>query len=79
MDDGHAKFTGLLGACSWKAIADIVIHCQIQGHATGGDFLRKEHWRGEEKRGKEDEVNDIVRASENARRIGLMLQKARRR
>jgi hypothetical protein len=57
MDDGHAKFTGLLGACPWKAIADIV----IQGHATGGDCLRRGHWRGEEKRGKEDEVNDIVR------------------
>lgn len=57
MDDGHAKFAGLLGACSWKAIADIV----IQGHATGGVFLGKKHWRGEEKRGKEDEVNDIVR------------------
>jgi len=33
----------------------------IQGHATGGVFLREEHWRDEEKRGKEDELNDIVR------------------
>lgn len=57
MDNGHAKFTGWFGASSWKAIADIV----IQGHAVGGVFLREEHWRDEEKRGKEDELDDIVR------------------
>jgi hypothetical protein len=45
MNDGHPKFTGLLGFCSWKAIADIV----VQGHATGGVFLREEHWREEKK------------------------------
>jgi hypothetical protein len=76
MNDGHSKFTGLLGVCSWKAKADVV----IQGHATGGVFLREEHWRDEEKGGKEDEVNDIVREGVKTRReIGLMLQKARRR
>jgi hypothetical protein len=52
----------------------------IQGHDTRGVFLREEHRRDEEKRGKEDEVNDIVRERVKTRReIGLMLQKARRR
>ena len=32
----------------------------IQGHAIGSVFLREGHWRSEEKRGKEDEVNDIA-------------------
>jgi hypothetical protein len=57
MDNGHGKFTGLLGAGSWKAIADIV----IQGHTTGDGFLGKEHWWDEEKRGKEDKAKDIAR------------------
>jgi len=57
MDDGHAKFTGWFGACSWKAIADIV----IEGHPIWGCFLREEHWWDEEKRGKADELNGIVR------------------
>ena len=57
MIDGHAKITGWFGASSWKTIADIM----IQGHATGDVFLREEHWRDEEKRGKEDGLNDIVR------------------
>jgi hypothetical protein len=55
-------------------MADIV----IQSYASRGVFSRMEHWRDEEKKEKEDEEKDIERASENATRIGLMLDKARR-